>query len=268
MEILWIVVLLGYALSVAQAIFALTTKRPALERAALGVLAVSFGAHTAWLLLRGIETGRCPITGRQEMWAVLSWCLVITYLVASRWYRAYALKAFILPIVLVLSTIAAISPEGQTFIPVANKPLENALLTVHVGLILVSYAAFFVAFGAGLMYIIQERELKNKRLRTFLFKMPSLGTCDSISTHSMAIGFGLLTLGILGGLWYSHMRTGIYWQNGPLELFSVVTWVVYLFLMQTRINGGWSGRTSALASIVSFLIVICSLVGVRFIGHA
>jgi len=268
MEILWIIILLGYAVCVAQAVFALTTKRPVLQKLALGALAVALGAHTTWLVLKGIHANRCPLVGTQEMSAFLSWCIVVFYLIASRWYRANALKAFVFPIVLTLTTIAAISPDTQGIPDTENQPLQGILLPVHVGLILLAYAAFFITFGAGLMYIIQERELKHKRFGTVFYRLPSLDTCDSISSRSMAFGFILLTMGILAGLWFTHARYGIYWQGGPLEIFSVATWILYLLLIQTRMSAGWGGRAGALASIVSFLIVVCSLVGVRYLGHA
>ena len=268
MEILWIIILLGYAVCVAQAVFALTTKRPVLQKLALGALAIALGAHTTWLVLKGIHANRCPLVGTQEMSAFLSWCIVVFYLIASRWYSANALKAFVFPLVLTLTTIAAISPDTQGIANTENQPLQGILLPVHVGLILLAYAAFFITFGAGLMYIIQERELRHKRFGTVFYKLPSLDTCDSISSHSMAFGFILLTMGILAGLWFTHARYGIYWQGGPLEIFSVATWILYLLLIQTRMNAGWGGRAGALASIVSFLIVVCSLVGVRYLGHA
>jgi ABC-type transport system involved in cytochrome c biogenesis permease subunit len=268
MEILWIVILAGYAICVAQSVFALTAKRPVMHRASLTALGIALGAHTVWLVIKGIRANRCPLVGTEEMSAFLSWSLVVFYLVASRWYRAAALKAFVFPIVLGLATIAAISPDSQSAPPPANQPVQAILLPIHVGLILLSYAAFFITFGAGLMYIIQERELKHKRLGTIFYRLPSLDTCDAIGSRSMAIGFVLLTVGILAGLWFTHLRYGVYWQGGPLEIFSVATWVIYLLLIQARVNAGWGGRAGALASIVSFLIVVCSLVGVRYLGHA
>src|ERR1044072_6736238 len=268
MEILWIIILLGYAVCVAQAVFALTTKRPVMHKPALAALAIALGAHTSWLVIKGIRANRCPLVGTQEMTAFLSWCIVVFYLIASRWYRANALKAFVFPIVLTLTTIAAISPDTQGIPDTQNPPLQGILLPVHVGLILLAYAAFFITFGAGLMYIIQERELRHKRFGTVFYKLPSLDTCDSISSHSMAFGFILLTMGILAGLWFTHARYGIYWQGGPLEIFSVATWILYLLLIQTRMHARWGGRAGALASIVSFLIVVCSLVGGRYLRHA
>ena len=56
-------------------------------------------------------------------------------------------------------------------------------------------------------------------------------------------------------------------QGNPLA-GSIVTWLIYLIIIQSRINAGWGGRAAALASIVSFIIVICSLVGVQYLGHA
>lgn len=266
MEILWIVVLVGYALCVAQSIFALTTKRPVMQKLALASLVIAFSAHTGWLLLKGIRTGRCPLVGTQEMCAFLSWSLVVSYLIASRWYRANALKAFIFPIILVLVTIAAITPSTPGQPDGLNNPLQRFLFPVHAGLILIAYAAFFIAFGAGLMYIIQERELRLKRFRTIFYRLPSLDTCDSISFKSMAIGFIMLTFGLAAGIGWQALRDGVYWHGEPIEIFSVFSWVVYLLIIQSRMNAGWGGRTAALASIVSFLIVVCSLVGVRYLG--
>src|ERR1051326_2686771 len=176
MQMIWIVILVGYAIGVAQSIFTLTTKRPVLQRLSLAALAVAFGAHTSWLLLRGIQTGRCPLVGTQEMCAFLSWGLVICYLIAYRWYHANALKAFVFPIILVLAAIAAISPDTQAQLQGIKSPVQAFLFIIHAGLILVAYAAFFIAFGAGLMYIIQERELKHKQFCMIFYKLPSLDT--------------------------------------------------------------------------------------------
>jgi ABC-type transport system involved in cytochrome c biogenesis permease subunit len=267
MQILWIIILVGYAICVAQSIYTLTTKRPALQRLSLAALAVAFGAHTSWLLLRGIHTGRCPLVGTQEMCAFLSWGLVICYLIAYRWYNANALKAFVFPIIFVLAAIAAISPDTLGQLQGLNNPLQGFLFPVHAGLILLAYAAFFTAFGAGLMYIIQERELKHKRFGMIFYKLPSLDTCDEISFKALAIGFVLLTLGIAAGFYWQGLRDGRFWHGTPIEIFSVATWVIYFFIIQSRFNAKWGGRAAALASIVSFLIVICSLVGVRYLGN-
>ena len=182
------------------------------------------------------------------MCAFLSWALVLSYLIASRWYRANALKAFIFPIVFVLAAIAAIAPSTPGRPDGLNNPLQGVLFPVHAGLILLAYSSFFIAFGAGLMYIIQERELKHKRLGTIFYRLPSLETCDAISFKAMAIGFLMLTLGIAAGLMWSRMRDGQYYHGDPVEIFTVFTWLIYLLLIQSRFSArcGRSGRSSRL----------------------
>ena len=266
MNILWIIILIGYATCVVHAIFALTTKRPVMEKFSLLSLAVAFGAHSSWLLLQAFKTGRWPLVGTQEMCSFLSWSLVICYLVASRWYRANALKAFIFPLVLGLATIAAITPGTPGQPEGIDSPLQKLLFPVHAGLILLSYASFFITFGAGLMYIIQERELRLKKFGAIFYKLPSLDTCDEIRFKSMLIGFILLTVGIGAGIAWQGTRDGVFWHGEPMEIFSVFAWLIYLLIIQFRMNADWGGRTAALASIISFMLVICSLIGVRYLG--
>lgn len=267
MDNLWIVVIAGYAICVAESIFTLTNRRPVMRKVMWASLALSFTAHTIWLVARGIEAERWPLVGTEETSAFLSWCLVVSYLVASRWYRATALRAFIFPLILALSTIAAVTPESQSVPAGIDQPLQRILFPVHAGLILLAYSAFFIAFGAGVMYMIQERELRLKRFGAIFFRLPSLDTCDAISSKAMAIGFALFTFGIAAGLGWQRARDGQYWHGDPIEIFSIFTWLIYLFLVQSRINLRWGGRAAAMASIVSFMIVIFSLVGVRYLGN-
>jgi ABC-type transport system involved in cytochrome c biogenesis permease subunit len=227
-------------------------------------LGLAFGAQTWWLLERGLATGRCPVVGGQEMSAFLSWSLVVCYIVAQRWYRTAALRAFVFPIVFVLATIATLGPIVPTQPQDISEPLARVLVPIHVGLIMLAYAAFFISFGAGVMYIVQERELRNKRFGTVFYKLPSLDTCDSISFKSVAVGFVLLTLGVAAGIAWSHAKDGVYWHGEPIELFSVVTWIIYLIIIQSRLSAGWGGRNAAFATIIGFVLVVASLAGLRY----
>ncbi|MBI3653855.1 MAG: cytochrome c biogenesis protein CcsA [Acidobacteria bacterium] len=267
MKILWTMMLVGYALGVAQSIFSLTTDKRWLREIAFYGLLAAFTSHTVWLVWQGLSAKRCPIVGTQEMCAFLAFSLVLCYFIAYRWYRANALKAFILPIVFVLITIAALANSSTSNQPQdISQPLQKILFPAHAGLILLAYAAFFLSFGAGLMYIIQERELKQKRFGKIFYRLPSLETCDAISFKAIAAGFVLLTLGIAAGIAWSRARDGVFWHGQPLEIFVVIIWVIYLLMLQSRINAGWGGRTAALASIISFMLVIGSLIGVRYLG--
>lgn len=266
MQFLWGLILLGYLVSTAHAVLALAARKSWPDRVPFALFIISLAAHTVWLLERGIQTGRCPLVGTQETFAFLSWSLMASYLATRRLYRSNAFRAFIFPLGLMLAIVAALArgtlerPDG------INEPLQRILFPVHAGLIMLAYAAFFIAFGAGLMYIIQERELKLKRFRAILYKLPSLDACDAISFNAMTAGLILLAVGIAAGFAWSRARDGIFWHGELIEVFSLFTLVIYLLIIQFRISAGWGGRKAALASIVGFVLVVCSLAGVRYLG--
>jgi ABC-type transport system involved in cytochrome c biogenesis permease subunit len=267
MDVLWVFILIGYGISTIQAIYALTTKRSGFGKVAAVSLGVAIACHTLWLLERGIRTERCPLVGTRETFAFLSWSSIVLYLVSQRWFQTSALKAFIFPIVLGLAGIAAFVPGTLDRPDGISEPLQKVLFPIHAGLIMLAFAAFFIAFGAGLMYIIQERELKSKRFSTIFYRLPSLDKCDAISLKSMVAGFILLTLGITAGFAWSRARDGVYWHGEPIEIFSVSTWVIYLLIIQSRLSTAWGGRRGAFATIAAFVLVICSLAGVRYLGN-
>jgi ABC-type transport system involved in cytochrome c biogenesis permease subunit len=258
-----LVAMIGYAACSAQALSALA-KRPATRPLEWISLGAGFLAQTIWLFERSLAARRSPLMGAQETMAFLSWGMVIFYFIVSRLRRADALKAFVFPIAFILTSIAAIMSGAPDKPQWMNHPSERALFPIHAGLILLSYAAFFVAFGASLMYIIQERNLKKKG--PGLRILPPLDTSEAIGFKSTAAGFILLTFGIAAGMAWSRARSGRIWHGEPIEIISIVTWVVYLAIIQSRLSAGWGGRRAALASIIGFALVVCSLAGLRYLG--
>jgi len=96
-------------------------------------------------------------------------------------------------------------------------------------------------------------------------KMPSLEVLDRIQFRSMLFGFVFLTLGIAaGGAWAAaSLPEARSWE--PKVLLTLIIWLWYGVALQLRLAGGWRGRWSALFSIVGFLGLVFSLVGLNFI---
>ena len=117
------------------------------------------------------------------------------------------------------------------------------LFPVHTTLFLFAYAAFFVVFLASIMYLLQERELKLKTFSAIFHRLPSLTTVNEIATSSTAIGLTLLTVGIATGMVWASSRYGRLWHNDPKEIFSALTWLLYLLLILYR-STGWEWRDS------------------------
>src|SRR5436853_54049 len=126
-------------------------------------------------------------------------------------------------------------------------------------------AALFIAFAAAVMYLIQERALKSKHSIRFYTWLPSLDICDDLAYRSLAIGFPLITLGIITGALWAQAVWGV-WARDAKVLFSFLTWLVYMLLIFYRLIAGWRGRKAAYLSIVGFIGVLVTFLGANYFG--
>jgi ABC-type transport system involved in cytochrome c biogenesis permease subunit len=129
-------------------------------------------------------------------------------------------------------------------------------LYLHVSLIVLGYAAFFLTFAAGVMYLIQERELKSKRPRAFYYRLPPLETLDDLAYKSLSIGFPFITLGIVSGALWASSVWGSDWPTDPKIAWSFATWLIYLLLLCARWVIGWRGRKAAYFAIIGFIAIL------------
>jgi ABC-type transport system involved in cytochrome c biogenesis permease subunit len=116
-----------------------------------------------------------------------------------------------------------------------------------------AYAAFFLTFISGILYLIQEKELKSKRFRFLYFRLPSLQVCDELLRISLFAGFILMSLTIMTGAFWAQQAWGRFWSWDPKETTSLLTWTIYLVLIHYRLSAGWRGRRAAYISIAGFI---------------
>jgi cytochrome c-type biogenesis protein CcsB len=99
----------------------------------------------------------------------------------------------------------------------------------------------------------------------FYHRLPSLDLLDRVNYRSLTIGFPLLTLGIITGALWAENAWGSYWQWDPKETWSLITWFIYAALVHARLTVGWRGRKAAWLSIVGFLAVLFTFLGVNLL---
>lgn len=89
---------------------------------------------------------------------------------------------------------------------------------------------------------------------------------DEITYKSIAVGFPLFTIGglIMGAIW-ANSAWGKYWTWDPKETWSLITWFVYALYLHARFVGGWRGKRVAILSVVGFIAVIFTYLGVNLV---
>jgi cytochrome c-type biogenesis protein CcsB len=222
--------------------------------ASLWTAFLGFVLHFIYFILRWSESGRMPVTSFFEAINALGMGIMLVFLVMELRYRIPALGTFILPLALLLMAPAALV-SGR--IEGLNPILRSAWLGVHTSLAVLGDAAFAFAFIVSVMYLMQERQLKQRHLGTIFHRLPPLDVMDTISYRALSIGWPLFTLGMVTGSIWAESAWGSYWSWDPKETWSLIVWVVYLVLLHLR-TIGWRGRKMAYLSIAGFVFVLIS----------
>jgi ABC-type uncharacterized transport system permease subunit len=254
MSLFWLRVTLAlYSLGLLHALITIVSRRTKTFPFALGAISLGAVFHFVSLVEDGLSAGRLPISTFQQAVSTSALLLVAVFLLAYWRYRFEALCVFVFPLAFMLTLAAAISPEA----PATEGPLlRSGWLYLHAGMFFLGHALLFVTFAAGLMYLLQERELKSKKPRAFYYRLPPLESLDDLARKTLAIGFTLVTVGIIIGAAFASAKMGRDWPLDHKVAWSFVAWFIYLGLIVSRWTAGWRGRKAAYFAIAGFCAVV------------
>ncbi len=240
----------------------ITSQNKKFARAAYGILWAGFAAHSLAIALVYFQTGVFPVRNLRESLSFFAWAVMGAYLVIQLRFNIRVLGSF-------LSPLAAIMMISSSFLPAptgaVNPVLRSFWLILHVVTAFAGNGIFAIACLAGIMYLIQEGRIKSKQLGAMSQRLPSLETLDGLNYQCLILGFPLLTFGLVSGSLYAHYTLGTFWRWDPKEVWSLITWLLYAALLHGRLVSGWRGRRSALLSILFFLVLVFSFLGMKFL---
>ena len=232
------------------------------SRIMLSLVAVGFALHTANIIARYFISGHIPIANLHEASSFFSWCIVLLFFYLEYRFKLGLLGSFIMPVVFILMLSSSMLPRK---IEPLSPVLQSYWLGIHTVLAFLGDAAFAMAFGIGLMYLIQEHYVKSKHLGGLFKKLPSLQILDEINYRLITIGFPLLTLAIITGALWAESAWGSYWRWDPKEVWSLITWFIYALVLHARLTAGWRGKRAAILSIIGFCAVLFTFFGVNLL---
>src|SRR5688572_2711668 len=252
-----------YLVGFVHAVLTTLNKKQTLFRPALAAVFAGFLLHTASIVLSAMEVRSLPLTQRYESFSLFGALAALSFLITYAKYRIAPLSVFAFPVIFLMTFLANVFYDPSRSIP---PVLRTNWIYVHAPLVMLGYAALFIAFAAAIMYLIQERDLKSKHIRRFHNRLPSLEVCDDLAYRSLAIGFHLITLGIVTGALWAQASVSGGWAHDAKVLFSFLTWFVYLLLIHYRLIAGWRGKKAAYLSIVGFIGVLVTFLGANYFG--
>jgi ABC-type transport system involved in cytochrome c biogenesis permease subunit len=91
--------------------------------------------------------------------------------------------------------------------------------------------------------------------------MPPLHVIDEIAHRLLAVGFLLMTLGMVAGSFLAKKKWGSYWSHDPRQIWSLITWLIFAAVMHARIVSGWQGKRAAWLTLLGAALVLSGLLG-------
>jgi len=248
--------LLGFAYTM----FVLGTGNFRPSRFVFGSMALGFAFQCAFLAMRGHALNACPLTNLFEVLIFLSWSMVLLYFVVGTAYRLSLMGMFTAPMAFVFQAFALLAPIDSP--PGARRSVTpDPWLDTHAAVCIIAYGAFALACVAGVMYLIQERQLKTHRLRGFFFHLPPIADLAVAIHRLLMTGLTLLTLGLLSGFEVHEVRA----EWGKIA-WGIGVWLIYGAILTA--DKWTTPRRVAQLSVAAFSITLVTLWGLNFIAPA
>ncbi len=229
---------------------------------------VGVAGNTTGIIMRWVESyrlgiGHAPLSNMYESLVFFAWTIVVIYLVLERRYKNAIMGAFATPIAFLAMAYASLSPNVSDRIQPLLPALKSNWLIAHVITCFIGYAAFAIAFGISIMYLIKQSDAEGKS--KLLAHFPKSRVLDELTHQMVMFGFLFLFIGIITGAVWANSSWGTYWSWDPKETWSLITWFVYATLLHARMMRGWRGKRIAYLSIVGFMAVIFTYFGVNYL---
>jgi cytochrome c-type biogenesis protein CcsB len=240
-------------------------------RAASCIAWAGLAAQTIALLLRwktsyDLGMGHVPLANLYESMIFFAFAIIFIHLIIEWRTKNRIIGVFVVPIAFLAMAYTSIAPGVSNRIEPLIPALQSNWLTTHVVTCFMGYAAFTLAFGCGLIYLLKNMEKSDAEKQAgFLGKLPELQILDTLIYQSTALGFVFLTIGIMTGSIWAHYAWGSYWSWDPKETWSLITWLIYAIMLHSRYVRGWRGKRLAILALIGFACVLFTYLGVNYL---
>lgn len=257
--------IIAYAASLGFYIRFLYTGRSWTGRLGTLLLVVGLAAHYFALLERSHGTNTVPYHDLYGSMSLFGWLLALTYLGLELFHRQRAVGAFVLPFIIVFFVAAHLAPADQ----MAEPRAHGVAFAFHVTLSILAYSAFALSCVLSLIFLAEERLLRNRKLGAVVWRLPPLELLERMSRSSVFIGLVSIAAGTaLGFLWVDRL-TGQVWRSDPKYIVTLLVLALYALYLALARTTSWRGARASKLCVFNFVVVIFSFTVVNlYLSHA
>ena len=247
-----------YGLSAFAYVFGFIAKGRRLLLGGLIAAGAGFVPHVASIAVRWGVGGATPFISIAESLSLGVGVSVLLYLlVQGSTSKVRPLGVLVMPVAFVLIGWAGTirTAPAAELVPA----LQSGWLWVHIVGASVGFSSVLIAAGLGLLYLLKERGQGG------LYDMlPAPVALDDLSYRFVVAGFTMYGVMIVSGAFWANTVKGSFWNWDPVEVWSLISWLIYGIYLHLRITFGWRGRRLAIYSLVAVAVMVVSYWGIPF----
>lgn len=211
------------------------------------------------LWFRGQVQRSCPLYSLFDVLLFMAWATALLYFLVGSAYRLSLLGVFTSPLVLLLLLTAQLAPLSRA---PATPSIRDPWIEFHAALSLIAYGAFALAGIAGLMFLVQDRQLKKRMGGSLLYNLPPITDLAIANTRLIRLGLVILTIafaaGFLSGMPVNTLK---FWTSATI-------WAAYGILVLLRQIHTLAPRKTAILSVAALGFVLITLPAIQHLSSA
>lgn len=231
----------------------------------LGVSRFASLAGLATLTLLGIvrwsQSGHPPFVTIFESMTISIWFALLLFHLLR--LRMKSIDIMLLPLSFFGFLLLGWASSTETAASPLSEALKSTWLFIHASFATAGAAAFLVAASFSAIYLLGQRQIE--RLRSLVARIPAYHALPKSVLN--LIMFGLILWGVMivsGSIW-AHNAWGRYWAWDPIELWSLISWLLYGLIFHARLAFRLPQRLFCWLTIVAALTVAFALWGVGYL---
>lgn len=220
----------------------------------------AFFAHTVVFAMRWLRTGYFPANAELENAITGGWFAIgftVYLFVKNRAMSGVAL--FTVPATLLLLGYGVMKAPDP--LPLTAS-LKSSWLLIHVMFAQIAFGAYAIASGMGLLYLLKDNKIRKGLKSTFYERFPRLEVIEENMFKFVVYGFIADAIMIIAGAIWAKDLWGNYWAWDPVEVWSLISWLLYGLGIHLRVTLGWRGRKLAWLMLLLLITVIITYWGI------
>jgi len=231
-------------------------------RASFALACVGAGFHISYAFSNSIVNQSLNF-GLSSMLVLISSLLMLIFLIGSVIMPIRRLGILVFPSTIVSLIFAFF--WGNQIVTLDNRSLA---FNTHIVISLLAYSLLAIASIQALLYVYQERQIKNRTNPAMLLALPPLQTMELLLFRLVGVGFVTLTLTLVSGAVFSQEIFGYAFTFKHHTILALLGWVVFAILLFKRVKQGLRGSQAVIWTISGFLLIQLGYFGTKIVSES